>query len=173
MARAREGEQEPGSIARHLSLVVLVAAAAIATLVTVRDDALPTLRRVWRLRSEPAIERSALFGFGAEFADYARFIRDQVPEDATLAIPKEVQGGEWGHLGIVQYFMFPRRVVDCPAEEAEACVLRLTGESTYILAPNEEFPPRQAAERNRTYLAFDERRGLFVPPGAAEGAPPP
>lgn len=171
MTRPGDADHAGGRPEHVLSLLVLVAAAVVSALFSLRDYALPTLRRVWRLQSEPAIERSALFAFGSGFAEYAEFVRQHVPEGATLAIPKESQDAEWGHLGIVQYFMFPRRIIDCPPEEAEACVLRLTGESTFILAPNDLFPPRPAAGQVRIYLPFDDRRGLYVPPGAA-GADP-
>ena len=144
--------------------LLLVAVTAQAYLV-LADYAIPTGRRVWETRREDAVTRSARFAFGDDFAAYVSWLRDTIPSHSRVAIPKEEQGGPFGNLGLMQYFLFPRQIVDCPVEEVEACVARMTGPSSYVLAPNDLFPPRDIAHAIRQFHVFDGIRGVFGPPG--------
>lgn len=143
---------------------LLVSAAIIyqAVLLTT-GTIIPIAKPIWRLRSLSATERSAIIGFSRDFSNYIDFVKQHVPEDATVAIPKPPQGQEFGYVAIMQYFLFPRTIIDCPPETAVECVLKMTGPDSYILAPNAVFPPREAADRVRRFISYDGVRGVYAP----------
>ena len=152
------------------SLAVLVGTAllfqAIFLYLSIASDA----HRTVLVLSRPATERSALLAFGARFSRFVRFLQQAVPPTATVILPSEADDYVLGQVGIMQYFLIPRRVADCPTGVAPAvCVAGLGGSDTYILAV-ESFPPPATALRSRDYLAFDDSWGLFVPrpPGKSD-----
>jgi hypothetical protein len=63
----------------------------------------------------------------------------------------------------MQYFLFPRDIHNCGIGEVEACVRRIEGANTYILALD-YFPPRELASQRRVLLPFKDQLGLFGPP---------
>ena len=71
----------------------------------------------------------------------------------------------------MQYFLRPRRIVDCPAGEGMVpCVQSLTGASTSILAVP-DFPPRSEASQRRVYIEYADGLGVYSP-RPTSGAPP-
>jgi hypothetical protein len=80
-----------------------------------------------------------------------------------VAIPKPAQGQEFGYVAIMEYFLFPRTIIDCPVDIVEQCVRNLTGGNTYILAPNAIFPPRAIADEVKKFVSYDGVRGVYVP----------
>lgn len=157
LAGARGWMRENG-----LSLL-LCAAVVLQTGILVRGQILPLVERVRQVWSMPALERSGRLAFGDAFWEYIDFIRRTVPEDAIVIIPPEAVDVALGSEGIMQYYLFPRGVSNCPrGEPLEPCILRLTGSNSYILAvPG--FPPRAAAEQVKRFLPLDRYRGIYVP----------
>lgn len=149
----------------RIAMVLVLLSVAVQAYLVLGDYAIPTVRRVWETRREDAVTRSARFAFGDDFAGYVSWLRDTIPAGSRVAIPKEEQGGPFGNLGLMQYFLFPRQIVDCPVDEVEACVARMTGPNSYVLAPNDLFPPRDIAHAVRQFHAYDGIRGVFGPPG--------
>lgn len=93
------------------------------------------------------------------------FVRRVVPPDATLVIPREEQHYLYGHEGMMEFFFFPRQVINCPTSqpsEVEACIRSLRGDTTYFLRV-EGFPPEEAAETSKIYIGLDDTHGVYVP----------
>ena len=123
----------------------------------------PELQRTLRVWSLPAIERAALFLEGEDFLGYIRFLREHIPEDARVILPPHQPPSTFSNLYFAQYFLFPRDLHNCGSDEVEACIERVTGPNTYILAL-EHFPPRALAAMHKRYVPFNAEIGLFVPP---------
>ncbi len=147
---------------RSLYSIVLAVAVVLQVGLLTDDYALTSLKRIWRLRAMSAYERSAMFSFGEDFLRYMEFVTDTVPADATVVIPKEAQGGMFGHVGIMQFFLFPRRIVDCPLESVPGC-LGLGKPNFYILSIDSRFPPRDISLEPKVFVSFEGDRGVLVP----------
>jgi len=147
----------------HVLVLLLTVVTGLQVAVAVKDSLLPLAARVAQVRSMPSLERSARLAFGDAFWQYVDFIRHTVPGEATVIIPPESVDVALGNEGIVQYYLFPRTVANCPwAEPLEPCILRLTGPDSYILAIG-DFPPPSAAGQVKDFLPFDDARGIYVP----------
>jgi hypothetical protein len=140
---------------------ITLAATQIALLVV--TQIVPMLSRSWRLRDAPALERSARLAYGNDFSDYVLFLRRTIPDDALVVIPWSRADPVLSEMSFMQYFLFPRRLTNC-AEESEwaGCVANFGGAKTYVLAVK-TFPPVLGLEDSKTYIPFDETRGVWVP----------
>jgi hypothetical protein len=148
---------------REAALVAILAGAAAAQVWLVIDrQVLPGVSRSMRLRELPAWQRSAVGLNGEEFAAYIGFLRRQVPEDSKVIIPPRIPVAATSHVGLMQYYLFPRQIHNCGVNEVEACIERATGASTYLMAVK-DFPPQDLASRNRKYVPFNEDRGVYFP----------
>ena len=147
-------------------ITLLLAVAALAQTGILLQGFIPKLaQKIWEERSNPAIWRSASIHLGSDYAEYLAFVRSHVPEDGLLIIPKASQSWQFGNIGLMQHYLFPRRIADCPIDKLETCILNLKGSNTYILAPTGSFPPREIADQVKRFLPYgdDEKRGLYVP----------
>jgi len=123
----------------------------------------PMVARVWPIRNEPALDRSARLSYGPVFAEYVLFLRTMIPEDGTVVIPPPSVDVVLGHMGFMQYFLFPRRLTNCPEGEAwEDCRIHYGGRLTYLLSVA-GFPPRDELGLDKIYIPFDERWGIYAP----------
>jgi hypothetical protein len=144
---------------------------AAQTILLLRFSVIPLAERAWQVRSSPALERSAEIAFGSDFAEFMDFIRETVPADAKLVVPSKSLDPVYGDIGLMQYFLRPRRVIDCPAgEDMLPCLQALTGASTFILAVP-DFPPRSEASEGRVYVEHAGRFGAYSPRPASEESP--
>jgi len=167
MTDNRDKPAPSGTVAK-VSAVVLVGAVVLQAALTLRWVVGPALVDGRELIGLSAQERSARLAFGDRFLQYVRFVQQEVPLTATVILPSEADDYILGQVGIMQYFLIPRRVADCPTGIAPAiCVAGLGGSDTYILAV-ESFPPPATALIRRDYLAFDDAWGLFVPRPSGE-----
>ena len=141
---------------------ILVAAAALQVWLVLDRQVLPGIARFARLHDRPAWERSAVGLNGEEFAAYIGFLRRQIPEDGKVILPPRIPVQAVAHVGLMQYYLFPREIHNCGANEIVACVERATGKSTYLMAVR-GFPPRDLASKNRQYVSFNEDRGVYLP----------
>lgn len=122
----------------------------------------PTATIVWSLRREPAWVRTGSILLGDRITGHLGFMRETVPEESRVILPPHSGGGVYEHIGLMQYFLGPRDIVNCGRNEVEACVLRVSGESTYILAAG-NFPPHDVAEESKRYIEYDNDLGVYVP----------
>jgi len=123
----------------------------------------PEIQRLEGFWSLAPWERTALLLEGPEFLDYLRFLRQIVPEDARLILPPRRPPSTFSNIYYAQYYLFPRDLHNCGVNEVEACIERVTGAHTYIIALG-NFPPRDLASKHKIYVAFNDEIGVFVPP---------
>jgi hypothetical protein len=143
------------------ALILILAIAAASQLAFILTGAIPKpTQAIWRERNASAPWRSASILFGDE---YIEFVKAIVPEDGLVIIPKEEQVWNFGNVGLMQYFLFPRQIADCPIADLEECILSLKGSNSYVLAPDLTFPPREYADQVKRYIPFKGDRGLYVP----------
>lgn len=90
------------------------------------------------------------------------FIRDTVPEDAKVIVPPSRPIQTLSHVGFVEYFLMPREIHNCGENEIRECVLRMTGDNSYILVGG-EFPPNELAEQVKKFLPFKDGMGIYIP----------
>jgi len=119
-------------------------------------------KAVWDLKGYSAIDRSAILSEGMEFAEYMAFLRDTVPENAKVVMPPHQPVQPLSNMGYVQYFLMPRTIINCGTNEVRECVLRMTGENSYIVTAW-KFPPKDAAESVKTFIPFRNELGVYAP----------
>lgn len=119
-------------------------------------------KAIWGLKGFSAIDRSAIFTEGMEFAEYMSFLRDTVPENAKIVMPPHQPVQPLSNAGYVQYFLMPRTIINCGTEEVRECVLRMTGEYSYIVTAW-KFPPKDAAESVKKFIPFKDDLGVYAP----------
>jgi hypothetical protein len=123
----------------------------------------PTLHELATVRGMSNWSRSAQLSFGDEFTGYMQFVRKHVPENARVIIPPTNIHSTYGNQGIMQFFLFPRPISNCPNEnEASACLKLYSGESTYFLFVD-GFPARELIRGERELVSFSEGLGVIMP----------
>ena len=149
---------------RGLLVSLSLAVALVAQGVLLSKGTLwPLAQRVWEVRGDPPLERSARLAFGDAFADYMRFLREHVPENARLVVPPKAVVPVYGDIGLMQYFLAPRQIVDCPAgPDLAPCVASMDGARTYILAIP-EFPPTDSVPANKEHWDHGGGFGVYAP----------
>jgi hypothetical protein len=121
------------------------------------------LLQVYENRAESALDRSAIFSEGHEFADYIAFLRETVPENAKVILPPREPVQSLANVGYMQYFLMPRDIQNCGTDEVEACVLRMTGPTSYIITAW-KFPPADLALQVKRFIPMPgEERGVYAP----------
>ena len=123
---------------------------------------IPYGKRVWKLKGNSALDRSAIIRVGGEFSEYMDFVRNTVPEDSKVIVPPRKPIQTLSHIGFVEYFLMPREIHNCGEDEVRECVLRMTGEHSYILVGG-EFPPKELAEQVKEFLPFKDGLGVYIP----------
>jgi hypothetical protein len=126
------------------------------------DYVIPFGNRVWKLKGRSALDRSAIIQVGDEFSEYMDFVRNTVPEDSKVIVPPRRPIQTISHIGFVEYFLLPREIHNCAEGEVRECVLRMTGEHSYILVGG-EFPPQELAEQVKEFLPFKDGLGIYIP----------
>jgi hypothetical protein len=115
-----------------------------------------------------ASDRSGVRVFGEEGFAFMAFVRDEVPEDATLVIPSRRPIGErkiegiWHGLGVMQFYLMPRSILQCPCQYKEAyCFECLKKEENYILSIA-DFPPVEAELDRKIFVPYDGEGANFL-----------
>ena len=147
---------------RILLLLLITVLLGYQVLVSWTSYIRPTAIAVWNLRDEPAWARTGTILLGERITGHLGFLQDTVPEESRVILPPHSSGGIYEHIGLMQYFLIPRDIVNCGRNEVEACVRRVTGESTYILAAG-NFPPHDLASQAKRYIEYDNDLGVYVP----------
>lgn len=163
MGLIRQLSSNTESRSRKLTLGVLILGFVIQLAFLFTSTINPQVKAVWEVRKLEPIDRSAHLSFGDTFADYISFLHEYVPPEATLVIPRQDTDYVLGHVGIMQYYLIPRKIINCGLDAiVEECIRNLGGSNTYILAID-AFPPREEALLRREYVAFDDHRGIYIP----------
>jgi len=122
------------------------------------------------------MERSALFVFGNNGAEFVEFIARSVPLDWPVVMPDGYV--EFSNQNLLQFFLFPRAIVGCPCpsfldadrvgEDCGACLLDPERSVPAIGA----FPPAELLEGKKTFIPFpnsDWYHGVYVPLDSPDG----
>ena len=126
----------------------------------------PLWQDVRSLADRGYLERSARLSFGDQFFRYIQFLRDEVPESGRIVLPPISVDDRLGNTGIMQFFLFPRSIVNCPTvETTEECLAVFQGSETYFLSVG-PFPGNDNVEGTRRYLSYSDDLGLFLPLGS-------
>lgn len=152
-----------GQIRSVVALVLIAGAVVFQTRLIVRGR----LRAAWRFwarsGSLPAWQRAAVALEGEEFGEYIRFVRERVPPDGRVMLPPHSFVGPQSHVGLMQYFLFPRDLHNCGRNEVEACIRRVSEDPDFYVLAVRGFPPRELAEEGKDFVTFDGAQGVFVP----------
>ncbi len=155
-----------------LALSLLIALVAVLqTYRTLNDYARLWRMPLWRMRTEPALSRSAEYFLGGEGAEYLDFIATVVPPGGRLAtVPGPVRG--FSSQNILKFFLTDRTIISCGGQ-GQDMVDCLTTVETFLPAVG-EFPP-QAAVDGLTWIPYpaadDLYRGIYAPTGYAQTLP--
>src|SRR4030065_529401 len=88
------------------------------------------------------------------------------PQEAGILLPPEGAPGRFALERSMQYFFFPRRLIECGSAESERCSQALASPEVYILA-TEDFPAQSDAQ-GREFLpepgtGLDWFAGIYGP----------
>jgi hypothetical protein len=104
--------------------------------------------------------RSANFAQGQRFANYIRFLHQNIPEEGRVVLPPQQFGPKsLSTTPYMQFFLAPREVVNCTAAD---CLENLTTQNTYILAVR-GFPGQKLPSTSGEVRMFDNQWGVVLP----------
>ena len=147
----------------RISIILISLSVAIQIGLVITTFILPLRNRIQGVRQLPRWERSITLSFGDDFAAYMGFLADVIPEEATVVLPPVEIDSTLGNVGLMQYFLYPRRITNCPRDMTfDDCATLYSGERTYILVV-EGFSSADGAAPRKTYVQFDDRRGVYEP----------
>lgn len=148
---------------RKVSQIILAGGALIQVILVLSLVIAPLASNIWHVRDLPKSERSARLAFGDNFAEFIDFVREHVPDDATVIIPYEETDIVFGNVGIMQYFLFPREIADCAhGAHTSDCIVSMAGPKVYFLSVA-DFPPAEAMKPTNYYILFEGDKGLYIP----------
>jgi hypothetical protein len=149
--------------------LLLLAAAVIQAAVALITFIQPLYGRLAGWQERTSLDRSARLTYGDDFANYIAFLQATIPAQSTVILPPFSENQVFGHVGFMQYFLFPRNLVICPSETSwDSCLSKVNSPTTYILALD-GFPPAVDARYMKVLVRFGPDRGVYVPvwPGSA------
>lgn len=107
--------------------------------------------------------RSARFAFSANYADYIKFLKEEIPGDALVVIPPE-EVSIWGlaDTPTMQFFLAPRRIHNCVTVD---CGSEFIGrENTYILIMGlDRFPGAEIKPQVDNVSMHNDTWGVYGP----------
>jgi hypothetical protein len=123
----------------------------------------PLVVRVADHKGSTAKDRGARIAFGDQFGDFLQYIDAGVPLDGRVVIPPIDVDSTYGDVGLMQYLLFPREIVNCPAgADLPACVQSMVGQRTYLLRIG-DFPAAEDVPASKVYSSFVGTLGLYAP----------
>ena len=144
--------------------VLLLLALLVQLALLLKGYIYPLAEKIWEVRHLSAVDRSAEIAFGSDFASYMRFLREQVPSDARVVVPPVDREPVYGNIGLMQYFLFPREVVNCPSgPDLSECVRSMGGSRSHILAIG-NFPDPRDVPPGKTLSELMDGQGIYLPP---------
>ncbi len=135
-----------------------------------KSEAIKGLPDTFDRLGQPAWERGARWALGDHFADYVSFVHRLTDDTSSIVLPPHSIIQPYAEVGLMQFYFFPRKVYNCGPNEAAKCMYRARTEHTYVLAMP-HFPPPEEALKYKVYVPFDDKFGLYVPPGKVPGSP--
>lgn len=146
-------------------LMVVLGLASMGQLAVIAGDyILPwSSRRISQSRL-PARDRSGLLyeWFGVEATEFAGFLRQTLPNSASVIVPIDRAVGELRFPELWQYFLFPRRVVGCESTQLEECLAGLDPGASFVVQVD-SIPEAKAVPGGFEYRSFGVHFGVFSP----------
>ena len=147
---------------RRHSITLFLVIAVTVQFITLLNFAAKWGSQIINSKGVSSIEKSAVNAWDQSFAEYVLFLRVTIPSNAKVVLPPNFSGAPIDHVGFMQYFLFPREIINCGPDEVDECTLRVSGPDTYILRAR-DFPPPTLAELSKIYVPFNEEYGVYVP----------
>lgn len=145
------------------SRVLILLALIIQFAVLAQSIIRPTVLEILDVRNDQAPERSAVIGFGDGIAGYIAFINERTDEDGFVLLPYRENHEVLGNEGIMQYYLIPRKITNCPHDQPfEECFLTQGGSRTSILSIV-GFPSIDIDQEKFLFVPFNESWGIYVP----------
>lgn len=149
-------------------MVFLVVSIVAQVWVTGGRFALPWIAKVGEVWGEPVWKRTGYLSqwLGPERTEYIGFLREEIPEEATVYVPSEgYSGGIFRFDTLLQYYLYPRRVDRCPPQDLEVCLREAASKASgrfYILQVG-DFPSIGAEELGMSLIPYNEEWALYGP----------
>jgi hypothetical protein len=125
----------------------------------------PEYRKVQDLSAR---DRAGIFSvvFDEIDVEFFNFLRSTVPEDGILIIPPDSMGGggRYRFQHLIEYHLFPRRIIACAQFEYASCFKEMEGLSVFILNAD-GYPGGKWSDHQSSHelIPFTESLGVFVP----------
>lgn len=100
---------------------------------------------------------------GDDFAGYIDFLRRNIPQGARVMLPPRVPVRPTAHMGLMQYYLFPRELHNCGPQEVDACIGRVNESPDFYILGLKGFPPHELIAGHREYLSYNDSLGLYLP----------
>ena len=136
------------SRARLALAIVLVLGIFAQMAFLLNDFILPWGWRVKQVWDQPRVVRSADMSLGAQARRVINFVRSVTPEDATIILPPEGEPGRFSLARSMQYFFFPRTLIECGSPDTQVCSHALVSPDTYVIAATDFPSPSTTSEKS-------------------------
>jgi len=151
-------------------IVLLLLAGLIYQVWLLFPQVITDLTRVRKDLGQSGLWRSANYSQNQRFANYIKFIHENIPRDARVVLPSR-QEGIWAgtNTPYMQFFLAPREVTNC-LEPLTECIRQFSDQHTFILI----FVPPSLPGSDETIspdrlLSFDQAWGILLPRTPVEG----
>lgn len=153
-------------------LFLVVVAVALYQLAWVgQTSARLGVNKVWVNRHMDAISRSADVAYGADFNGYISFLRQAIPEDASVVDTRTFGLVQYDLYDFMEYFLFPRTVIPltnstCHGEsDLRQCIINLAGPKTYFMY-GVNFKTSSSITAVFNVVLYNSEMGLLAPKAA-------
>jgi hypothetical protein len=154
----------------HALWTTLLAAVILIQILPGLPRTADLIHQIVKTIGQPAVWRGANF-FGQEFADLVAYFHREVPEDAVVVLPPRGIGPDaLTTTQYMQYFLYPRTIVNCSGEYA-ACIwafLDEPGHAVVIAEAGQLLEPFREISADRVRM-FSAEFGVIVPAMSAPG----
>jgi len=168
-----QGELRTKRYGRWLLGLLILTAAAIQLWVAVEQFAVPWQAQLVGLWRQPAWKRAGYVAqyLGPDRTEFIGFLRSSIPQDAKVVIPPEGYGDIFGFPNLMQAYLFPRDIVDCPSDKPYRCIFDLAAAVPRVpvavikVAP---FPTEDLGVQGFTLHRYNDEWGVFVSEGRSQ-----
>ncbi len=108
--------------------------------------------------------RSANFSQNQRFANYVKFLHENIPQHARVILPSKEEGSRAiTTTPFMQFFLAPREILNC-IQPLSDCIAEYSSNHTYYLIPDApSLQNSRASLSPRRLILFDQSWGLLIP----------
>ena len=111
--------------------------------------------------SMEAVLRGADATYGAEFTEFVRFLRNELPEVSEVILVPGIENRQVGDKYFMQYFLFPRHLRVCPTNELADCIHSSMNAQVFLVYTNGA-PSIGLSEYVIDKIDFDPQMGILI-----------